>query len=842
MKNQCDLNKTHRLITLTSLSFFLLPILSYSSSVASEEYEFNSSFLKVDDKSAVNLDYFSKGSNALPGNYQAFIYVNDKYITSKNLVIKEEQDNSTRPCITRAILAHIAFEPSRLPAMFIENLDKGGSCIDLEALIPNSSIVFDSSESRLNIQIPQVHMKRVARDSVSPELWDEGIPAALLTYNINGYNSDQTGQSLAAYFNTGVNIGGWYFRQNSVLSWSENEGSDYTIQNTYLEKAIPDWQGRVLVGQTNTQGQFFDSVPFTGIQFNTDNQMLPASQRGYAPEIRGVARTTARVTVKQDNDIIYETTVSPGEFLINDLYPTGFGGNLAVTVTEADGSEQNFLVPYAAMVQLIRPGAQHFSAAIGQYRNDTLLSNPALFEGTYQRGLSNSLTGYAGIQANQDYFSAQVGAAVGTYIGSFSADISQSFTRMLNGRSDQQGQSYEVRYSKNITSTGSDFSLAAYRFSTEGYMDYQTAMTTRDAIQKGRSTNNIYRSKNRFIVTASQQLPENWGQFYLSGSFENYWDQDGYLNQYQGGYSNHYNGYTWGMSVSRNEDAKGKTQTNLAVNLSFPLGRTDRTTGANPRVSLRLNNDDDGNERQQLSVSDSVGKDNLFNYNISSTHANKGAGTTTDVNLGYISPISSLSANASFGKHYKSQSVGLSGSLVAHAGGITASPYNGNTYALIEAKGAEGASVSGYKGIKIDSNGYALTPNLNPYQMNEVYINPKGASQNVEFTNTSQRTAPYSNAVVLVKYNTKMGIPLLFNSALNDKPVPFGASVYDAQGNTVGHVGQGGKIYARVAEPQGSLLISWGETNTEQCNIVYSLTPDQAKSTRLQSINTNCKG
>ncbi|UGA53579.1 fimbria/pilus outer membrane usher protein [Vibrio sp. VB16] len=824
------------------LGLFLHSLFFCSYTLASEAVEFDSSFLKVSDTSAINLEYFSKGSTALPGNYYTSIYINETYVASENLsIIKTDEGTSTQPCLTLSILDLIDFEHTRLPSEFVSALNNAGtgSCIDLEAFIPNSNVVFDSSEYHLKLQIPQAYIKRIARGSVNPELWDEGIPAALLTYNINAYNNDNSDPSVSAQFHTGFNLGAWYFRQNSALGWTEDTGTDFSIQNSYLERAIPSWNSRILLGQTNTQGQFFDSVPFTGIQFNTDTRMLPASQRGYAPEIRGVAQSTARVTVKQDDNIIYETTVSPGEFLINDLYPTGYGGNLSVTVTEADGSQQNFLVPYAAMVQLIRPGAQHYSAVIGQYRNDSLLTQPALFEGTYQRGLTNSFTGYTGVQANQDYLALQVGAAVGTSLGAFSADFSQSYTRLLNGYSDQKGQSYQARYSKNFTETDSDITIAAYRFSTEGYMDYQTAMRTRDAIQRGSSTNNVYRSKNRFSLTGRQELPNDWGQFYISGSLENYWGQDDYLNQYQAGYSNIYDDISWGLSASRNDDALGKTQTNFSLNASFSFGATDIHR---PRVNLRLTSNNDGDESQQVSISDSVGEDNQLNYNLSSTRANHGGGTQTDVNLGYTSSVSSLNANASFGKHFNSQSIGMSGSLVAHAGGITASPHIGSTYALIEAKGAEGASVSGYNGIKINSDGYALTAHLNPYSMNEIDINPKGASQNVEFINTSQRTAPYSNAVVLMKYKTKMGIPLLFNSTNSNKTVPFGASVSNAQGNTVGHVGQGGQIYARVSEAHGALVVSWGEDTTKQCEIVYSLTPEQTKATRIQKIDTDCKG
>ncbi|MDI5829478.1 fimbria/pilus outer membrane usher protein, partial [Salmonella enterica subsp. enterica serovar Kentucky] len=41
--------------------------------------------------------------------------------------------------------------------------------------------------------------------------------------------------------------------------------------------------------------------------------MQPNSQRGYAPTIRGIARSNAQVIVRQNGYIAYQTAVSPGE-------------------------------------------------------------------------------------------------------------------------------------------------------------------------------------------------------------------------------------------------------------------------------------------------------------------------------------------------------------------------------------------------------------------------------------------------------------------------------------------------------------------------------------------------
>lgn len=85
--------------------------------------------------------------------------------------------------------------------------------------------------------------------------------------------------------------------------------------------------------------------------------------------------------------------------MIEDLYPTGYGGNLDVKVTEADGSVQSFQVPYASVTQLLRPGAHRYDVVAGRLNDPSLSFNPTLYQATYQRGLSNILTGYTGIQA-----------------------------------------------------------------------------------------------------------------------------------------------------------------------------------------------------------------------------------------------------------------------------------------------------------------------------------------------------------------------------------------------------------------------------------------------------------
>lgn len=815
--------------------------------------EFDASFLNVDDEKSVDLSRFANGSSGLPGVYKTALYINNQLVSNTDIEFKARADKSVYPCLTRELIKNIALNYAKLPADFLTSQNKEELCLDLQHKLAEAQVNYDSNEQRLDIVIPQIYMLNTARGTVSQELWDSGVPAVLLGYNVNGYTSESHGNSFNSLFagvNTGVNVGAWYLRHNGSYSRVDNGESQYSNINTYMQRDIPVLKARVLLGQSNTTGQVFDTVPFTGIQLASDERMLPESLRGYAPDIRGIARTNARVTVRQNGQVLYETTVTPGEFLINDLYPTGYGGNLDVTVRESDGSEQTFSVPYASVAQLLRPGSSRYSITGGEVRSENLREKPALYQATYQLGLTNTITGYGGLQVSQDYYALQLGTAVGTPIGALAFDVTQARTHLdnstdVNGKhqpgNSLSGQSYQVSYSKLISETNSNLSLAAYRFSTDGYMDFMTAMQTRDAVAQGYSPDSIWRAKNRLTVTAGQGLPENWGQLYISGSLQNYWNKDGSEKQYQMGYNNRYKSLSYGLSINRSFSSLGTAQTNYLLSFSLPLGRDDHTH--TPQLRMDLSHDSSGRTGQQATVSGSAGQENQFSYGVTAMNANQDMGSSGSVSANYRSPATALSGTVSTGKGYHSASAGMSGTVVGHAGGVSFTPYTSDTFALVEAKGAEGAKVSSYPGVSIDSRGYAIVPYLNPYQLNEISIDPKGTSSDVELDNTSQKVAPYSGAVVKVKYTTKKGTPILVNATYQGEPVPFGAAIFDSQGNSVGSVGQGGQLYARVTQDKGQLRVKWGDNGALQCTVGYRLIPREKNSvdSAIQTFNTVCE-
>ncbi len=93
--------------------------------------------------------------------------------------------------------------------------------------------------------------------------------------------------------------------------------------------------------------------------------MLPPDLRGYAPQITGVAQTNAKVTVSQNNRIIYQENVPPGPFAITNLFNT-LQGQLDVKVEEEDGQVTQWQVASNSIPYLTRKGQIRYTTAMGK--------------------------------------------------------------------------------------------------------------------------------------------------------------------------------------------------------------------------------------------------------------------------------------------------------------------------------------------------------------------------------------------------------------------------------------------------------------------------------------------
>ncbi|EFJ7595015.1 fimbrial biogenesis outer membrane usher protein, partial [Escherichia coli] len=151
--------------------------------------EFESDFLRLEGYNRIDLRRFSYGSSASPGKYPVSVYVNGNEIASEEVEFREAKDGYVYPCLSPRLVQLINFREERLTADMKSALFSQSGCADLQNVIPDSEIDFDSGEQKLSIQVPQIYVNKMARGTVSPELWDNGIPALMLGYYINNYES-----------------------------------------------------------------------------------------------------------------------------------------------------------------------------------------------------------------------------------------------------------------------------------------------------------------------------------------------------------------------------------------------------------------------------------------------------------------------------------------------------------------------------------------------------------------------------------------------------------------------------------------------------------------------------
>ncbi len=781
--------------------------------------------LLPDGAQSLDLTRFERGNLTEPGTYSVDLLLNGRWLARDSVLFAGGgAGRSAQPCFT-----------SRLLVLMNVNLDHAGvkppaegACQPLDAMIPGASAAFDMSTQELSVNIAQIYLRRSARGYVPPELWDSGVTSGILNYTTNFYSSRSNGAtSDQAYagLNAGLNVGNWTLRHRSALNWRHSAyGSTQEWQNisTYANRAVPALRSMLTVGDASTSGQVFDSVSFRGVQIASDDRMLPDSLRGYAPVVRGVAESNAKVEVKQNGYVIYQTTVAPGPFEINDLYPTGYGGDLEVNVTEADGRVRTFSVAYAAVPLSLRPGVTRYSLTAGKVRDTSLRTRPMMFQGAAQHGLNNLLTAYGGVLYADNYYALTPGVALNTSLGAFGLDVTHASARIRN-LPDQTGQSLRLSYSKLVAETGTSFSLAAYRYSTRGYLGLRDALVLADLAGQGNSTDTLWRQRNRLDVSFSQQLGERWGSMYLTGSTMQYWNQPGRTTQYQLGYSNSIGRLSYSVSTGRSRDLAGREDTQYYLTLSIPLGRAESPMNLSSNIGRS-----GGQTQSQLLLSGTAGEAQQYNYNVGAGRGD--SGSTLNLNGQYRGSQGILNAGYAQGPSYRQQSFGASGALIAHPGGITAAQTLGETVAVVHAPGAEGAQVGGAVGVTVDSRGYAVVPYMTPYSMNTVDLDPKGTSLDVELKSTSQKVAPRAGAVVMLNFETSVGRSALIEASRpGGEPLPFGADVFDAAGTNVGLVGQQSRIYARGLEDRGRLTVRWGKLPTQQCDIAYDLPPKPEK-------------
>ncbi|OJH86118.1 fimbrial usher protein [Serratia marcescens] len=461
---------------------------------AVEDIQFNTDVLDVNDRKNIDLSQFSRGGYIMPGQYGMVVHVNKIDLPEQPVAFYAPDDDAggSRACLSPELVAQLGIRDEALKKL---TWWREGACLD-EASLPGMEVRGELATSALYLSIPQAYLDYVSEDWDPPSRWDEGVPGVLLDYNINAQTQHQLqagtrGYSVSGNGTAGANLGAWRLRADWQGNLNHQTGSGQSTDKQldwsryYAYRAIPALRSKLTLGEDYLDSGLFDSFRFGGVSLRSDDNMLPPNLRGYAPEVSGVAKSNAKVTVIQQGRVLYETTVAAGPFRIQDLNDA-VSGDLDVRVEEQDGSVQEFKMSTASIPYLTRPGSLRYKLAAGKPSDmDHRYQGPMFGTGEFSWGVSNGWSLFGGALLGGDYNAAALGIGRDLMLlGALSFDVTQSRAKLPYNGETLSGGSYRLSYSKSFDELDSQVTFAGYRFSEQNFMSMSEYLDARQYGQR----------------------------------------------------------------------------------------------------------------------------------------------------------------------------------------------------------------------------------------------------------------------------------------------------------------------------------------------------------------------
>lgn len=804
-----------------------------------KKVKFNTGFITTFNQD-VDLSLFENEAGIQSGRYPVEVFLNSRKLKTY-FIDFFDRNGVVIPCIPASVLWATNLDPDKLAGGWADK-----ECVNMAEDFPGGTVNYDYENERLVITIPQVYLLEKAEGYIDPARWDEGINALSVNYALSGSNTFNQQNMYYGNLLTMLRLGAWRFNTYDALTGGSQQRSRFEHMQAYAQRAIAPILSEFSFGDLNTSGEFFDTTSLRGAILRSDERMLPWSVKGYAPEIRGIANSNAIVTVRQNNNVLFEQNVPPGEFNINNLIALGYGGDLDVTVTESSGRVRTFSVPYSSIPQLLRKGYFKYSVAGGHIRQFGLETAPSMLESTLQYGVSNDITLYGGMQTTgENTYSALVsGLAINTRAGALSADVTWSSVPQsisgMNSHNWVDNSRLKLNYAKLVKQTGTNFNIASYYLAGENFFTLNEALLAKQA--QGVWLPERFRNRYEFMV--SQILPPGFGEVSMSGWWEkNSRNADANSRaSYLFSYRNNYNSISYSVNVNKAFTYEGKKDTSLNFNLSMPFGfRSDYKPRL--RAAMSYSNDD---SMFRTSVNGShQGDDYASNF---SAYLNKSSKTDSSfgINVGHTGSALHKSLSYSQAMNHSALAGSLSGGMLVHQDGIQLSSYLGDTLALIEAPQAEGAKIMGNKFSRIGENGYGIMSFLTPYAENSLALDVKGAAIGFDSEDDGLIVIPTAGAVIKAVFKNAHENSVLVKVKAHDGGfLPFGSRIYDKNKYVIGTLGQAGIAIVSLPKSYQPLEVKWQKNQKKMTCVIQPWDLQGVKKTSpgtITAVLLNCLG
>ena len=810
--------KQNLIRTAVDVSAVAILAVSASCSIAAETTQeaatFDSSFLhQKAGSTGVDLSVFAFSNRVLPGRKSVLISLNRQTFGVREIEFtSQEGKEDAQPCFTVALLKEMGVKVEAFPAL--QDLDPANCAAVLRAL-PTAEAHYDQDKNVLNLSIAQAAMDRKARGAIAPELWDNGTTAFWSSYRVSHnaarFSSEAGGgasNSTFASFRNGFNLGAWRLRANGSYYGSAAR-SEWDLSDLYAERDIARWRGWLRVGDSSTPGNIFYASRFRGVLLQSDDGMLPDSQRGYAPVVRGVAPSNAKVTIRQNGYAIYTTFVPAGPFVIDDLFSTPGAGDLEVTIEELGGRTTRFSQPFSALPTMLREGTWNYSFAVGQHRQAYVDDRPLMAQLTFARGLPLGMTAYGGLTSAQGgYHAGAAGLALNLReLGAVSADVTSSRTQAADGGK-LVGAAARIQYAKAFPEMGTDLTLAGYRYNSDGYRSLDEAVRERSEIGRFRG----YERMHEYQLWLSQRIGKasSLSFNYYGITYRNA-PRNASFAQFS--FSSAVGQVGYALNYGVNTSPWQKRQSTVMLTLSLPLGGRHNASYTMSRIQGQ-------GTAHDANLSGALTDDYALTYAV---QAGVGGGSQGGgrgyAAVGYASPVGQANLSHGYNAGASNTNVDFSGAVVVDSKGVLFGQNIGETAVIVEAPGAANLIVEAYPGVRTNSAGRALVPSATPYRENRISLRPDFDNIEAMLGRNVATVVPTRGAIVVAKFETELGRTILVVlKSPTGATIPFGSAIHEADGKQRGIVGPVGRAWLTGLQGVSRFTVKWGGASEQHCS------------------------
>ncbi|MDA8485589.1 fimbria/pilus outer membrane usher protein [Pseudomonas resinovorans] len=703
-----------------------------------------------------------------------------------------------------------------------------GTCFDMLTAYPQAEVALRPGVEEIRLVVPSEALRPTHQDFTG---YSTGGIAGLVNYDFLSTNTQSDGSNTryrSLNMENGLNIGDWSVRSRQSLV---DLNGDRTTENLYAfaEHSLVGMQSLIQVGQVNIVSPVFSGAAITGVQLLPDGALRPKSKGGVT--VSGIAQTSqARVEVTQNGILIHSTVVPTGPFTLRDIALLQGNADVVVTVFESDGSQHSDRIAAASLrtVELVPEG---FSIAAGQVRSigDSGSETPSVVTLSDGWLVGESSVLAAGLMFTPDY------RAIGWDLGTeFTRDISVSLTSLASQDSarGESGMQNSVTLNTRLSETVTLGAAASRR--SQGYLDLSdSTQSDQDQIDLLDDSDDI--DDRDFIGQERTEYSLNLGwnaREWGAGTLSFFQSKEG------GGETSRSVAASWGTrigsaSVNANfrhelDDEDGNS---VYLSISLPLGRSRSVRAFSSR----------NNDRGQVGTTYNETVSDTVSYSLSATKSDEddgaGLGGTlsalpryAQVNLGYNEDDTGSNSN-----------LGISGGLVVHSKGITASPYAvHDTFAVAAVGDMGGIKLSTPSGpVWTDAGGRAVVAQLPAFGSGSVEVVTNTLPRNVDLENGYKSIDAGRGSVSYVDFGV-VTVRRVLLSAVDaaGQPLPKGASVVDAQERFITTVVDGGKIFLVDATQKG-LVVSLPDGS--RCALTFQLPEKVDIEVHFEQLDAQCR-